>query len=252
MTGEQLFLRVLVVFALTVGAILYVSKYRHRIQRGIFDRLHISPDTRQRKPQVPEPLVTDSEPEDLITEEDSKTELERVKKVIEDRKRIAVEADISHHLWGLYKNHFRFTADKSLDPYIQDGEWYKVKTLRTSTQNGLNEFEFELKGARYKFVDDEERRGWSDKIKLFSLFLYDDSNRCLIEIPMKVRVDKSGRNHSISSDGPSAFLPGDWIKDFISVKLKHQRLHNQAIRAQKHQERLTEIEDLKGRFGIWD
>lgn len=252
MTSEQLFLVVLVVFAVTVGAILYASKNRHRIQRVIFDRLHIGPDTRQVNGPVPEQPDTGSEPEDLISEEDSKIELERVKRVIEERKRIALEADISHHLWGLYKNHFRFSSDQSLDPYIQDGEWYKVKMLRSGTQNGLNEFEFELKGARYKFVDDEERRGWSDKIKFFSLFLYDDSNRCLIEIPMKVRVDKSGRNYSISSDGPSAFLPGGWIKDFISVKLKHQRLHNQAIRAQKHQERLSEIEDLKDRFGIWD
>lgn len=252
MTGEQLFVLVLVVFAATVGTILYASKNRHRIKRVIFDRLHVSPEIRQRKPQVPDQFVIESEPEDLISEQDSKTELDRVKKVIEDRKRIAMEADISHHLWGLYKNHFRLTSTQSLDPYIQDGEWYKVKTLRTSTQNGLNEFEFELKGARYKFVDDEERQGWSDKIKFFSLFLYDDSNRCLIEIPMKVRVDKLGRNYSISSDGPKAFLAGDWIKDFISVKLKHQRLHNQAIRAQKHQERLSEIEDLKDRFGIWD
>jgi hypothetical protein len=253
MISEQLlFLLVLLVLAVTVGAIIYTSKNRHWIRRVIFDRLHNSPDTRQRKPDVPEQLVAEGEPEDPISEEDSRIELERLKKLIEDRKRIAMEADISHHLWGLYKNHFRFPSTQSLDPYIQDGEWYQVKTLQTSVQNGLNEFEFELKGARYKFVDDEERQGWSDKIKFFSLFLYNDLNRCLIEIPMKVRVDKLGRNYSISSDGPKAFLPGGWIKDFISVKLKHQRLHNQAIRAQKHRERLSEIEDLKDRFGIWD
>lgn len=252
MTSEQLFLVVLVVFAVIVGVILYTSKNGQRIKRVIFDRLHTSFDMQRRKPQVPEQRVTASEGEDLISEKNSTIELERVKKVIEDRKRIAMEADISHHLWGLYKNHFLFTSDQSLEPHIPDGEWYNVKTLRTSNQDGLNEFEFELKGARYKFVDDEERQGWSDKIKFFSLFLYDDANRCLIEIPMKVRVDKLGRNYSISSDGPRAFLPGGWIKDFISVKLKHQRLHNQAIRAQKHRERLSEIEDLKDRFGIWD
>lgn len=252
MTSEQLFVLVLVVIAVIVGAILYASKYRHRMQRVIFDRLHISPYTRQRKADVPEQPDTESEAKDLISEEDSKAELERVKKVIEDRKRIAMEADISHHLWGLYKSHFRFTSDQSLDPYVQDGEWYNVKTLRARTQNGLNEFEFELKGARYKFVDDEERQGWADKLKFFSLFLYDDSNRCLIEIPMKLRVDKVGRNYSISSDGPKAFLPGGWIKDFINVKLKHQHLRNEAIREQKHQERLSEIEELKDRFGIWD
>jgi len=88
--------------------------------------------------------------------------------------------------------------------------------------------------------------------KLFSLFLYDDSDRCLIEIPMKMKVDSSGRQYSILLDGPKAFLPGGWINDFINVKLKHQSLRNQEIRAQKHQERLFEIEDLKDRFGILD
>ena len=85
-----------------------------------------------------------------------------------------------------------------------------------------------------------------------SLYLYDDSDRCLIEIPMKVKIDKWGRNYSVLSEGPNAFLPGDWVSDFINVKLKHQRIHNQEIREQKHQERLWEIEDLKDRFGIPD
>jgi len=133
-----------------------------------------------------------------------------------------------------------------------DGEWYDVKILQVSAQNGLNKIEFELKGAKYKFIDNEEKQGWRMNMKLFSLFLYEDSDRCLIEIPMRMNVDSLGRQYSISSDGPIAFLPGDWINDFIHVKLKHQRIRNQEIRAQKHQERLCEIEDLKDRFGILD
>ena len=191
----------------------------------------------------------ESEPT-VLTAEESEAELERLQKLIEDRKQIARDTDISHHLWGLYKSLSRYTSPHSLDRYIQDGEWYDVKILQVSTQNGLNEFEFELKGARYKFVDDEEKQGWRENMKVFSLFLYDDSDRCLIEIPMKMHVHSTGRIYSISSDGPKAFLPGGWINDFISVKLKHQSIRNQEIRAQKHQERLCEIEDLKERFGI--
>ena len=89
-------------------------------------------------------------------------------------------------------------------------------------------------------------------LKYFSLFLYDDSGRCLIEIPMKMRVDKLGRDYSILSDGPRAFLPGDWTKDFINVSLKHQSIRNHEIRLQKHRDQLREIEDLKNRFGISD
>jgi hypothetical protein len=152
----------------------------------------------------------------------------------------------------LYKNHFRFTSPQSLDPYNQDGDWYGVKILQTSTKNDLNKFEFELKGARYKFIDDEENRGWSDNVKLFGLFLYDESDHCLIEIPMKVKVDKWGRKYSIISGGPKAFLPGGWTNDFINATLMHQSKRNKEIRAQKHQERLWEIEDLKDRFGISD
>ena len=127
-----------------------------------------------------------------------------------------------------------------------------MKILKVRTENDLNKLEFELKGDKYRFIDDEETQGWSLNQKTFSLFLYDETGRCLIEIPMKLRVDSSGRNYSVASGGPEAFLAGDWIKDFINVKLKHQSIRNQEIRAQKHQERLREIEDLKGRFGIQD
>jgi len=196
--------------------------------------------------------VTGSEPEVLTEEEKSKAEIERLQKVIEDRKQIARDTDISYHLWGLYKNHFRYTSPQSVDRYIQDGEWYGMRILHVSTKNSLNKFEFELKGARYTFIDDEEKQGWGANMKFFSLFLYDDSGHCRIEIPMKLKVDRWGRQYSILSNGPKSFLPGDWINDFINVKLKNQRIHNQEIRAQKHQERLDEIEDLKKRFGISD
>jgi hypothetical protein len=254
MTSEQLFVLVIVVIVVIVVimvATMQVRKNRHRIKRMIFDRLNISPEAGQRKPHEPEQPFTDSEPT-VMTAEESKIELETLRKLIEDRKQVAMDTDISYHLWGLYKSLLQHTRPQSLDRYIQGGEWYDVKILQVSTQNGLNEFEFELKGAKYKFVDDEEKQGWRMNSKNFSLFLYDDSDRCLIEIPMKMKVDSSGRNYSISSGGPNAFIPGDWINDFINVKLKHQSIHNQEIRAQKHQERLFEIEDLKNRFGFLD
>ena len=185
----------------------------------------------------------------MSAEEKSEAELERLQALIEAQKQIARDTDISYHLWGLYKSCFRNTNPHSSEHIIQDGEWYDVKLLRGRSRNGLNEFEFELKADRYKFVDDEEKQGWRENIKLFSLFLYDESGRCLIEIPMKMRVDKLGRNYSILSDGPRAFLPGRWTNDFINVRLKHQSIRNQEIRAQKHEDRLREIEDLKNRFG---
>jgi hypothetical protein len=139
-----------------------------------------------------------------------------------------------------------------VDSFQQEGEWYDVKILQVSSENNSNRFVFELNGASYTFMDDEDQHGWSDNVKLFGLFLYDSSGRCLIEIPVKVKVDKSGRNYSIPSGGPTAFLPGDWIKEFINTKLKHQHLRNREIREEKHKERLSEIEELKDRFGISD
>ena len=109
---------------------------------------------------------------------------------------------------------------------------------------------FEMKGARYRFVDNDATPPWALSVKVFSLFLYDDEDRCLIEVPNKVQVDRTGRRYTIHPGGPKAFLPGDWTREFISTKLKHQRIRNQEIRAQKHQERLSEIDDLKDRFGI--
>jgi hypothetical protein len=251
MTSELVFVVVIVVFVAIVVMTMLLRKNRQQIKRVIMDRLRISRRAGQRKPQKPEQPLTEWEPE-FLTAEESEAELERLQKVIEGKKQIARNTDLSHHLWGLYQSLLRHGNAPSLDRYIQDGEWYAVNILQVSTQNGLNKLEFELKGARYKFVDDEENQGWCDHIKLFSLFLYDESDRCLIEVPMKLRVDKSGRKYSISSDGPKAFLPGGWMNEFINVKLKHQSIRNQEIRAQKHQERLSEIQDLRDRFGIWD
>ena len=227
------------------------NKKYHRIKRAILDRFNVGPEAGHHKPSLPEQPIAKHETE-VLTVEESEAELERLQKLIDDRKQIAWDTDISHHLWGLYKSLLPNIRSQSLDRTMQNDAWYDVKVLQVSTNNGLNKFEFELRGARYTFVDDEEQQGWRENMKVFSLFLYDDSDRCLIEIPMKMNVDSSGRRYSISSSGPNAFLLGSWINDFISVKLKHQSLHNQEIRAQKHQERLFEIEDLKNRFGILD
>ena len=232
-------------------AIMQVSKSRHRNKRAVLGQLNIGPQAGQRKTNEPEQPFAESEPR-VLTAEESEAELERLQKFIEGQKQIAWNTDISHHLWDLYKNLLPYTSPHSLDRNIRDGDWYDVRILQASTQDGLSKLEFELKGARYTFVDDEQKQGWRDLMKFFSLFLYDDSDHCLIEIPMKMKVDSEGSHYSILSGGPNAFLPGGWISDFIKVKLKHQRIRNQEIRAQQHQERLSEIEELKARFGIVD
>ena len=218
----------------------------------ILDRLIIRLKALQGDQQKPEQPVIGSAPKAMTAEEKSEVELQRLQKLIGDRKKLAQDTDISHHLWSLYKNHFRFTSPQSLDPHNQAGDTYGVKILKASSRNNLNQFEFELKGVRYKFIDDEENRSFSDNVKHFSLFLYDDSDNCLIEVPMKVKVDKLWRKYSVSSGGPTAFLPGTWTNDFINATLIHQSIRKKEIRAQKHQERLWEIEDLKDRFGISD
>jgi hypothetical protein len=251
MTSEQLFILVIVVIVVILIAIILVSQNRHLIKRVILNRLNINPEVKQRKQHEPEQPCTESEL-NAMNEEESDVALGRLQKLIEGRKKIAWNTDISHHLWGLYKSLVRYSNPHSVDGYKQNGEWYEVKILQVSAQNGLAIFEFELKGAKYKFVDDEETRNWRDTNKFFSLFLYDDSGRCLIEIPMRRKVEGSGSHYSIPTGGPNAFLPGYWINDFIDVKLKHQSIRKQEIQAQKHQERLSEIEELKDKFGILD
>jgi hypothetical protein len=251
MTSEHIFLVSIVVIVIIMSTILLVSQIRQRIKRMILGRINIRPRVKKSKPHAAEPAISGSEPP-VLTAEESEAELERLQKLIEEKKQIARATDISYHLWGLYKSLSRYTGAHSLDRYIKDGEWYDIKILQVCTQNGLNQFEFELKGARYKFVDDEEKQGWRENTKVFSLFLYDGSGRCLIETPMKMKVDSTGRNYSIATGGPKAFLSGGWVSEFINVNLKHQSIRNQEIRAQKHQERLCEIEDLRDRFGILD
>lgn len=254
MSGELIFLIVTVAIVAIAYGVMQVHKHRYRIKRLILARLDLVIEAvkRRTRKQEPDGNRISAQPLDLTAEEQSEVELERIQERIEDKKQIARDSDLSYHLWGLYKGHFRTTDPHSLSLFIPDGEWYDVKIIKASSQDGLNEFDFELKGNRYKFVDDEERQGWSDNAKLFSLFLYDGSGRCLIEIPMKVKVHMDGRTYSILSGGPRAFLPGAWINEFINVKLKQQSKRNREIRTQKHKERLSEIQDLKDRFGISD
>lgn len=242
---------IVVVILLAIIAAVPLFNNRHSIKRWISDRLTMKPGTGPTKSSEQEPVTTENEAA-LLSAEESAAELFRLQMLIEDRKRIAWNTDIAHHLWGLYKDLLSYANPDSLDFDFQDGQWYDIKILGVSFQNGLNKLEFELAGARYKFVDDEEKQGWRELTKAFSLLLHDESDRILIDIPMKMKVDDTGRNYSISTGGPNAFLLGGWINDFINVKLKHQSLRNQEIRAQKHQERLREIEDLKSRFGIAD
>ena len=251
MTSTQLLSLVFLVIVVIMAAIVQVRKNRDRIKRWILDRLKIILEAGQRKQNEPDHSSTESEPK-VLTAEESEAELERLKKLIKDRKQVAWNTDISYHLWGLYKNLLPYTSPHSSERHIQDREWYDVKILQVSAKDGLNTLEFELKGDKYKFVDDEEKVGWRDLTKFFSLFLYDGADHCLIEMPMKMKVDGEGRHYSVLSGGPNAFLMGGWIYDFIHVKLKHQSILNQEIRAQKHQERLSEIEELKDRFGISD
>lgn len=251
MTSELLFVLVILAVVLIVFAAIQISKNRHRVKRAILNRLKTIPWSWRGKATGAERPLTQLDHR-VLTAEESEAELDRLQRLIEDRKRVARNADLPHHLWGLYKNLLRYTHTQSPDPSIQDGHWYDVKLLQVKTHSGLHKIEFELKDTKYKFVNDEENQNWADRTKFFSLSLYDDSGRCLVEVPMKLKIDKWGRNYSVLSDGPKAFLPGDWVSDIINVKLKHQSLRNQEIRAQKHQDRLSEIEDLKDRFGILD
>lgn len=252
MKGELLFLLIAVLIAISVVGLVQLHKHWHRIKRIILNRLIRILQSYQHNPGDPGKFSSEQNARLLTEEEESKAELQRLQGIIEDRKQVAQDTDISYHLWSFYENHFRNASELPGARPGPDGEWYDVKILKASTKNNLNEFEFEMKGARYRFLDDEESQSWAMNVKVFGLFLYDDSGRCLIEIPMKVRVDKTGRRYSILPGGPRAFLPGDWTREFISTKLKHQRMRNQEIRAQKHEERLSEIEDLKDRFGIWE
>ena len=248
MTSGQTLVLVAVIGA---GAIFLASKYRHWIRRVLLARLNIDPKDSNHKLNQTDQSFGGSSLEDL-TEEESEAELVRLQKFIESRKKIAWNSDIAHHLWSLYQNLLPIADPKSADRYVEKRDWHDIKILQVSNREGVRYFEFELKGNKYTFVDDEESSGWSTLTKSFSLCLIDESDRCLIEIPMKMILNDLGRSYSILSGGPNAFLLGTWMNDFIHVKLKNQRIRNQEIREQRHQQRLAEIEDLKNKFGIED
>lgn len=248
MSGELLFLLVILVTVAIGIAIVRARKKQRGITRKDWDRFYLDPE--QSTADQRDQLNAESEPDALTLEEESRLELARLQKLITDRKKIAWETDISYHVWSLYKSHFRSMGPHAINPYSQDGKWYELKVLKSTNRNDLKIYDFELSGVRYRFEEDEDRQGISNNIKLFNLCLYDEADHCLMDIPMKLRVDDSGKSYSISSDSPKAFILGDWIKGFINVSLKHQNIRNQEIRAQKHQERLREIEELKDKFGI--
>lgn len=249
MAVELIFVLLLVAVVVTVAVIVRVGKNKQGANRRDWQRFYLDPEAEQSKPDR---LISEIAPEALTTEESSKVELELLQKLINDRKKIAWATDLSYHVWNLYKSNFRSVDPLAMNSYSHDGKWYELKIIRAKTIDDLRISEFELSEVRYKFVDDEEKHKISDNMKLFNLHLYDDSDRCLMSIPMKLRVNDLGKSYSISSDSPKAFILGSWIKDFVNVSLKHQNIRNQEIREQMHQERLREIKELKDRFGISD
>jgi len=250
MSGELLFLLAFLVSVAIGIAVVRAQKKRRGITRKDWDRFYLDPE--QVNADQAEQARAARESHALTLEEESRLELERLQKLITDRKKVAWETDLSYHVWSLYRSHFRSMGPHAIHANSHDGKWYELKILKSSNQNDLKKYEFELSGTRYRFEEDEDRHAISNNIKLFNLRVYDDTDRCLMDIPMKMRVDDTGKNYYISSDSPKAFIMGDWIKDFINASLKHQNIRKQEIRTQKHAERLREIEELKDKFGIAD
>jgi len=111
MTSEQLFLLTIGATVTVTVAIMQVRKRRRPIKPATLESLYVSSEIEQRKPREPEEPITASEPRVLTAEEEeSKAELERLQRLINRRKQIARQTDISHHLWNLYKSQFRSTS----------------------------------------------------------------------------------------------------------------------------------------------
>ncbi len=249
MTIRQVILWVIAVIVALAVAAIWVSKRYPRIKSIFVDWLYAPPAWQRKSYWLDRPPAANA-PSEQSTEEQSKAELERLQKLIGVRKRVAWETDISYHLWNLYAKNFRGDNPRLFGSNHRSSTWYELKILSASSKNQVNTFEFELNGTPYRFVEDEEVHAMYDNVKNFSLWLYDGSGRCLIDIHMKLRIDSDGKIYFVSSDSPRAFLMGDWVKEFVNATLKHESLRKQDIREQKHQERLLEIEELKDKFGI--
>jgi hypothetical protein len=252
MSGELLFVLILLGIVAMVAVIVRAGKQRRGNSRRDWARFYLNPEIEQSLRDERGELTAAGETADLSTQESSRRELDRLRKLINERKRFALETDISYHVWNLYRNHIRTADPHAMNVLNQNARWYELTILKADNVNNLKKFDFELNQVRYRFVDDEETQKITEGLRLFNLRLYDESGRCLVDIPMKLRVDDTGKTYSVSSDSPKAFILGDWINDFIKVSLKHENIRNQEIRAQKHQERLREIEELKAKFGIAD
>jgi hypothetical protein len=252
MSGELLFVLVIAGIVAAVAIIARAGRKRRAKNRLDWERFYLNPEIEQTIREQREELNSAAESADLGALQSSKQELDRLRALINERKRFAWETDISYHVWSLYRANFRLDGAHLKSASSQNAKWYELKILRASNVNQVRKFDFELNGVRYRFVDDEETQKIMGGIRLFNLCLYDEADRCLMDIPMKLRVDEFGKTYAVSSDSPRAFILGDWFNDFIKVSLKHQNIRNQEIRAQKHQERLREIEELKDKFGIAD
>ena len=138
MSGEVIFLLVSVIIVLVAVAVMELSKHRRRIKHYVVNRLNKLLEALQGKTGDEVQSGMGSGAASLNTEEQSKAELRRLQKVIDDRKQVASDTDISYHLWDLYISHFRTGGSQSLERFVQDGEWYDVNVLKTSSANGLS------------------------------------------------------------------------------------------------------------------
>lgn len=252
MSKEQSFVLVIVVISVAAVLLILLGKHGKRIARVLRGWLV---ELRQALLRPFRKSIREEAPEiasDAAAEEQTEAEWLRLQKVVEERKREARNSDISYHLWDFYLKYFRPSAHESpVRHWLEDTD-DSVRIIRSGSPNGINETEFLLKQERYRFSDEEERQPWFNNSKSFSFYLHDATGRCLIEVPMRARVYRDSRQYSIVSGGPEAFIPGDWIQEFINLRLRREHLRKRQIRQQKHEQRASEIEDLKKRFGVSD
>src|SRR5690606_17588239 len=161
MSGELLFLLV-ILLAVAIGAVVVRQRKKQRgITRKDWNRFYLDPELEAALAEDRAQRQASGDAASLTTEEESRLELERLQKLITDRKKIAWETDISYHVWNLYRTHFRAMGPHIINPLEHDGKWWELKLLKNSKLNDVKNFEFELSGVRYRFEDDEERQSIS-------------------------------------------------------------------------------------------
>jgi len=171
-----------------------------------------------------------------------------VHEIVSKRQKLAKSTNITEHVWNVFSPSFRFRSEFNRDSYEKTDNTIELSYTEKTIEGGTEQHYFQLHGNSYILVASKGSNWLPDgSTEFYEITLSDSKRYTLLLFRAYDQGDDMGSNY-IPSGSPEAFVPGDWVGDFLAASQKY----NSIIKIEREESRNSNenIEDLKSRYGI--